>query len=329
MGEFTPVGALAKATQLPTPSAANIERVLIGGDLGKLTEQERLSYYTSLCQSLGLNPLTQPFKYIPLNGKLTLYATKDAAEQLRKLHGVSIEKVEASKLEDVYVVTATARDRSGRADTSTGVVTIGTLKGDALANAIMKAETKAKRRVTLSICGLGMLDETELETIPQAREPLVVSAPKDIKALTEQALKERIIEPVEKAADRLYEADERDFIAEAKKDDAAPSVGPLYCMSVASSPLGKTIQADVTLSDGRIVYAKGEQMVSFMEQAAQSQMPLDVVTETRVVKKTGQSIEGIIDVRKWQSITEALEASVKAEAEQQQRTAVPVDEIPF
>jgi len=27
----------------------------------------------------------------------------------------------------------------------------------------MKAETKAKRRVTLSICGLGMLDETEVE----------------------------------------------------------------------------------------------------------------------------------------------------------------------
>jgi hypothetical protein len=29
----------------------------------------------------------------------------------------------------------------------------------------MKAETKAKRRVTLSICGLGMLDESELETV--------------------------------------------------------------------------------------------------------------------------------------------------------------------
>ena len=28
----------------------------------------------------------------------------------------------------------------------------------------MKCETKAKRRVTLSICGLGMLDETEVET---------------------------------------------------------------------------------------------------------------------------------------------------------------------
>jgi len=32
----------------------------------------------------------------------------------------------------------------------------------------MKCETKAKRRATLSICGLGMLDESELETIPGA-----------------------------------------------------------------------------------------------------------------------------------------------------------------
>jgi hypothetical protein len=31
----------------------------------------------------------------------------------------------------------------------------------------MKAETKAKRRATLSVCGLGFLDETEIEDIPQ------------------------------------------------------------------------------------------------------------------------------------------------------------------
>ena len=34
---------------------------------------------------------------------------------------------------------------------------------------MMKAETKGKRRVTLSICGLGMLDETEVGSIPDAQ----------------------------------------------------------------------------------------------------------------------------------------------------------------
>ena len=35
-----------------------------------------------------------------------------------------------------------------------------------LGNALSKAVTKAKRRATLSICGLGMLDETEIASIP-------------------------------------------------------------------------------------------------------------------------------------------------------------------
>jgi hypothetical protein len=68
---------------------------------------------------------------------------------------------------DIYIVTARAKDRTGREDESTGAVPLGNLKGDALANALMKAETKSKRRVTLSIAGLGWLDETELETLPQ------------------------------------------------------------------------------------------------------------------------------------------------------------------
>jgi hypothetical protein len=35
-----------------------------------------------------------------------------------------------------------------------------------LGNAMLKATTKAKRRVTLSMCGLGMLDEDEVASIP-------------------------------------------------------------------------------------------------------------------------------------------------------------------
>ena len=72
---------------------------------------------------------------------------------------------------DTYLVIARATMPDGRTDESLGAVPIGNLKGDMFANALMKAETKAKRRVTLSICGLGMLDETELETIPTAAPP--------------------------------------------------------------------------------------------------------------------------------------------------------------
>ncbi|MEK9723282.1 MAG: hypothetical protein VW405_07335 [Rhodospirillaceae bacterium] len=72
-------------------------------------------------------------------------------------------------MDDVFVVTAIAADKTGRTDAATGAVAIGNLTGESLANALMKAETKAKRRVTLSLCGLGMLDESEVETIPDAQ----------------------------------------------------------------------------------------------------------------------------------------------------------------
>ena len=150
------------------PAATSLEKVLVHGDLASLTPQERMSYYNTLCQSVGLNPLSRPFEYLKLSGRLTLYARKDATDQLRAIHGISVQLVERSRVDDCYVVLARATNAYGRHDESTGVVAIKGLSGEALANALMKAETKAKRRVTLSICGLGMLDETETETIPGA-----------------------------------------------------------------------------------------------------------------------------------------------------------------
>ena len=146
-----------------------LEKVLIQGDLSKLSSQERLMYYNRVCTSLGLNPLTKPFDYITLNGKLTLYAKRDCTDQLRKLHDISIKITSREKMEDLYVVVAQGTNKDGRIDESTGAVSILNLRGEALANALMKAETKAKRRVTLSLAGLGWLDETETETIPNAK----------------------------------------------------------------------------------------------------------------------------------------------------------------
>jgi hypothetical protein len=145
--------------------ANTLSKVLISGDLGGLSPEQRVSYNQKVCESLGLNPLTNPFEYIRLNGKMKLYAKKDCTDQLRSIYKVSIEILGEKTVGDVLVVKAKATTPTGRCDESFGSVKIGGLKGDALANAYMKAETKAKRRVTLSICGLGMLDETELETI--------------------------------------------------------------------------------------------------------------------------------------------------------------------
>ena len=146
-----------------------IENVLIQGDLSKMSAAEKVAYYMRVCESLGLNPYTKPFAYLKLQGTETLYARKDATDQLRKINEVSIVSLTNEMIGDLYVVTATARTPNGRQDSDVGAVPLTGLKGADLANAMLKAVTKAKRRVTLSICGLGMTDESEVESIPGAR----------------------------------------------------------------------------------------------------------------------------------------------------------------
>jgi hypothetical protein len=166
---------MSSVTKMPDANA--VERVLIDGDLSRLDSSQRIVYYNQVCDSVGLNPLTKPFEYIELNRKLVLYAKRDATDQLRKIHGISIQITAREKTEDLYVVTARAKNAAGREDESVGAVNIANLRGDSLANAIMKAETKAKRRVTLSICGMGLLDEAEVEDIPGAKQPKDVTPP--------------------------------------------------------------------------------------------------------------------------------------------------------
>jgi hypothetical protein len=178
------------ATDLvPIVDGETVARVLLHGDLKNLTASQKVSYYRAVCESVGLNPLTQPFQYLVLNGKEILYARREATEQLRHLHAVSITIVGRELLDGIYVVTAHATLPDGRTDENIGAVSLEGLKGEARANGMMKAETKAKRRVTLAICGLGMLDETEVADIPDLQ-----TAPKPQKP-RRRDLPEATVEP--------------------------------------------------------------------------------------------------------------------------------------
>lgn len=147
-----------------------IENALVTGDLSKLTPEQRTKHYLKVCESLDLNPLTRPFEYINFQGKLTLYARRDCADQLRKNRNINVTIVSQTISDELLTVCVRATDKYGREDEDFGVVSFpSTLRGEARANAMMKAVTKAKRRVTLSISGLGFLDETEVETVPGAR----------------------------------------------------------------------------------------------------------------------------------------------------------------
>lgn len=148
-----------------------IDEVLIKGDLTTLNSEERVLHLHTVCSSLGLNPLTQPFEYIKLNGKTILYARKGATDQLRKIHGVDVQIESQETIDNLYCVTVNAKDKTGRSDSNIGVVVLPQ-NAEYKALAMMKAVTKAKRRVTLDICGLGMMDETEAEDIPVSKQPI-------------------------------------------------------------------------------------------------------------------------------------------------------------
>src|ERR1700691_1888429 len=123
-----------------TEQLGALESVLAKGDLSKLSEPQRTDYYLKLCNSLGLNPLTQPFEYLTLNNKLVLYAKRACADQLRAIRGIKLSIVSQDQSDGLLTVHVRATDQTGREDEDLGVVNFpDTLRGEARANAILKA----------------------------------------------------------------------------------------------------------------------------------------------------------------------------------------------
>jgi hypothetical protein len=202
-----------------TPDAIIEEVTLAGGDLAKISPEKRKVYVRHKAELYGLNHQMEPFALLTLDGKLTLYVTRAGTDQIRRKENISIKIVAREEHDGMYVVTCQATMPDGRTDEAVGAVPLverivaewktdartgrrypvydptGAVRGlDPInrANAVMKAETKSKRRATISIAGLGMLDESELdgfddelESAPRgrvresARRPLAPVTPED------------------------------------------------------------------------------------------------------------------------------------------------------
>lgn len=179
-----------------------IERALIKGDLRDLNVEQRIALVQAICRREGIDWLSRPFDFFTdkKSGKVTLYARADCTRQLAKRDGITLEVVSHQLLDDCYEVhvrataPASGKGTHKRTDEDLGVVSIAGLKGEDKANALMKAITKAKRRTILSICGLGLLDETEAEEVAEPRpvEARTVAAPAQPAALPTKATEEQL-----------------------------------------------------------------------------------------------------------------------------------------
>jgi hypothetical protein len=136
-------------------------------DLESLNETQRQDYIKSVCSHMGVPPELNLVMLTYLNEsdgprRLVAYAKRGATEIIRNNRGINITELKMDRMGGSVVWTATAQDKTGRKEMSSGAKWIDGLSGKDLDDSIMTAQTRACRRVTLQFVGAGVLDESEV-----------------------------------------------------------------------------------------------------------------------------------------------------------------------
>lgn len=146
-------------------------------DSRSLTPEDRAAYVAEICRALKLNPLTRPVQFLALQGREVLYLTRGATDQLAARHGLNRETLEGPDFRVMEGVKVAFCKVKASLPTGRYEVATATLKMASPADDLMKVETKAKRRATLSILGIGLLSEEEAESIPASERADARQAP--------------------------------------------------------------------------------------------------------------------------------------------------------
>lgn len=189
-------GAVVKTKdKVPPLVTSDLENLLLKGDLEGMTPEGRVRYYQHRCYEIGLDPLSRPFDYIrvptDIKGifKTVLFLNSDGVDQMRRMRLVSSiitkEETESGVLK-VYVRARQPIIENGvvivwREVDDFGAVPVAGIGGLNLANAHMKCITKAHRRATMALLGLG---EKDLPTRDDESSSVVRINPQEIEALS-------------------------------------------------------------------------------------------------------------------------------------------------
>ena len=153
-------------------------------DLESLTEQQRQDYVRAVCNHMGIPPELNLVMLAYMDDddgprRLVAYAKRGATEIIREKRGISVIGLEFKQIGGSIVFVATGKDQNNRQEMASGAKWIEGLQGYELDDAILTAQTKACRRMTLQFVGAGVLDETEVrlkQTIKSA-EPNPITIP--------------------------------------------------------------------------------------------------------------------------------------------------------
>ena len=136
-------------------------------DLESMNEEQRQEYVKNVCEHMGVPSELNLVMLTYLDEqdgprRLVAYAKRGATEIIRNNRSINVTDLTSKEIGGSIVFTATGKDSTGRQEMSTGSRYIKDLVGRELDDAIMTAQTRATRRMTLQFVGAGVLDESEV-----------------------------------------------------------------------------------------------------------------------------------------------------------------------
>src|SRR5271168_2228129 len=154
-------------------------------NLESLNEKERQEYVLNICKYLQVPPELNLIVLVYIDDgegprRLVAYAKRGATEIIRNNLEINVIDLTSEERHGSIVFYATGKDSKGRQEKAVGSKYIAGLTGRELDNAIMTAQTRAVRRMTLQFAGAGVLDESEVnsavavEVIPAVQVPVAV-----------------------------------------------------------------------------------------------------------------------------------------------------------
>lgn len=157
-------------------------------DLESLNETQRQDYLKAVCKHMGVPDNLNLVALIRQDdgegpARLVAYAKRGATENVRNNLQINVISLTSQVVAGSIVFTATAvSKKTGRQEISTGSKYIEGATGKFLDDAIMTAQTRALRRVTLQFVGAGVLDESEVNqgktvTVSAPAAQIVLAAP--------------------------------------------------------------------------------------------------------------------------------------------------------
>lgn len=144
------------------PLPDEVVLAIAAGNLAPLEPRLRAVAIRTICEDGNLPVSLAPVILIPGDGgTLKPYVTSIGASWVADNKRVSTKILGTESTGGVYVVRMLAIAGDGRSVEDIGAVAIGGLGGQNLANAFMKAHTKAYRRAVLRLAGLPLTDDDE------------------------------------------------------------------------------------------------------------------------------------------------------------------------